>query len=77
MLVLVLTGDENVVDVDENALETLRHAAHETLERLSGAFESEWHPDELPETEWSNDGGLGDVRLHHRNLHVTMHEIDL
>ena len=69
MLVFVLAGDEDVVDVDKNVLETLRHSVHEALERLSGTFEAERHPDELPETEWSDDGSLGNVCLRHVAAH--------
>ena len=76
ILLLIFACDEDVVEVDEDVLEALSDPIHEALESLSGALQSERHPDKLPQAERRDDRRLGDVSRRHRDLHVSPHQVD-
>ena len=50
---------------------------HETLERLDGVFEAEWHPGEFEESEGRCDCCLRDVLCAYGDLVEAFHQVDL
>ena len=76
VLVRVSTGNEQVVDVYEDKVESPHDLVHVPLECLSTVTEAERHKVPLVQTKWSYDGCLRDVTWLDRDLVVCLQEID-
>merc|ERR1712015_199842 len=70
-------GYEDVVHVDEDVPQALGDSIHEPLERLCGAAQPEWHAQEFPQAEGSDDGSLRNVTFRHGNLVISPHQVHL
>ena len=70
-------GDENVIDVNENKIETTSYFVHKTLECLCCVAETKRHFDEFEQTKGGRNGGLANVVVGHRDLVVRSDEVDL
>ena len=79
--VLVLSegraGDEDVVDVDEHALQVSKDVVHQALARLSCISQAEGHPHCLEHAEGGDDSCLLDVAGLHWNLMEGAAEVQL
>ena len=56
-------GDEDVINVRVNELQTAGDFVDEALKGLSGIAETKWHFDELEQTKWCGDGSFGNVDI--------------
>ena len=72
---LVGTGDQNDIKIDETIGKTIENPIHEPLERLSRVPQTKRHSKELEEAEGGNNGGLGNIGGVHRNLMVTFEQV--
>ena len=70
-------GDEDVINVRVNELQTAGEFVDEALKGLSGVAETKWHFDELKQTKWCGDGSFGNVIFGHGDLVVSSDEVDL
>ena len=66
VLLIGVAGHQDVIQVDEDAVQPLQHLVHKALERLPGIPEPKGHPQKLVQPEGSDDCSLGDVLLGHR-----------
>ena len=55
----------------------MKNSVHQALEGLGSILQTKGHPQKLKEPKWSNDGSLGDVFGHHRDLVVASHQVHL
>ena len=76
MLLVGGAGHENIVQVDEAAVEAPEHAVHQSLEGLGSVLEAERHSHKLPQTKRRDDGGLGDAGHGHGYVVVAAVEVD-
>ena len=70
MLLFSVAGDEDVIQVYEDEREATEDAVHQSLECLGSVLETKGHVEELPEPKGSDDGRLGDICRHNRDLVV-------
>ncbi len=77
MLLFGVAGDEDVIQVDEDERDATEDAIHQPLEHLGGILETKGHAEELPETKRSDDGRLGDICRHNRDLVVAAFQVTL
>ena len=75
MLVLIGAGNQNVIQIDKDALQATQNAIHQALKRLGRVLEAEWHPQELEEAEWSDDRRLLDVLRRHGDLVISPYQV--
>ena len=72
----VVAGDEDVIDVRVNELQTAGDFVDEALKGLSGVVKTKLHFDELKQTKWCGDGSFGNVIFGHGDLVVSSDEVD-
>ena len=77
MLLHRVAGHQNVVQVDEDAVQPVQHLVHEALEGLPGIPEAKGHPQKLEEAEGGDHRRLGDVLGGHWHLVVPLPQIQL
>ena len=70
MLLCGCAGDEHIVDVDEAKVQPSEDVIHKPLESLTCVAQAKRHADEFEQSEWSGDGGLGDISGLDGNLMV-------
>ena len=70
------TGNENVIDVNENKIEATCYFIHKTLEGLGGVTQSKRHFGELEKTKWCGEGSFTNVFSSHGNLVVGTDKIN-
>ena len=75
MLLEILAGYQNVVQVDEDARHIPKDTVHKPLECLGRVFQAERHPEELKESKWGHDRRLLNVVLRHRDLMIPAYQI--
>ena len=66
----VATGDENVVQVDENETEIPEYLVHQALKSLSAVLHAERHPQVFEQPKGGYDCRLLDIRRVHGDLMV-------
>jgi hypothetical protein len=69
------TENEEIVKIDEKERKRTEKGIHETLERLGGVFETEWHEIEFKKTKGSDYCCFWNVVFLHRHLIVTLLQI--
>ena len=77
MLLFCLTGDEDVVEVDEDAWYIMEDAVHQPLEVLGGIFEPKGHAREFKEPKGGDHHHLLDVLRQHWHLVVPLRQVNL
>ena len=77
MLLFGVAGDEDVIQVDEDKRDGMDDAIHQPLVCLGGVLETKGHAEELPEPKRSDDGRLGDICRHNRDLVVAACQVHL
>ena len=77
MLLFSVAGDEDVIQVNEDERDATEDAVHQPLECLGSVLETKGHAEELPELKGSNDGRLGDICRHNRDLVVDTYQVHL
>ena len=77
MLLFSVAGDEDVIQVDKDERDPTEDAVHQPLECLGGVLETKGHAEELPEPKGSDDGRLGDICHHNRDLVVAAYQVHL
>ena len=77
MIMFSVAGDEDVIQVDEDKSDATEDAVYQPLECLGGVLETKGHAEELPEPKGSDDGRLGDICRHNRNLVVAAYQVHL
>ena len=75
MLLIYVTGNEDIVQINEDIGNIAKNAIHQPLECLGNILKPKGHAEELPEFEGSDDGRLGDVCQYDRNLVVATNQI--
>jgi hypothetical protein len=70
-------ADEPIIKVGESRVRASHHLIHELLESVSSVTHTKCHTHILKHTKWCDDGCLGDVRLVHGNLVVSLAKIHL
>jgi hypothetical protein len=73
----VLAEDEDIVEVHEDEGYTIKNPIHHPLERLGRIPKAERHLQKLVEAKRGHNRRLEDVRGRHRNLVVTLNEVQL
>ena len=77
MLLFSVAGDEDVIQVYKDEREATEDAVHQSLECLGSVLETKGHAEELPEPKGSDDGCLGDIFRHNRDLVVAAYQVHL
>ena len=77
MLLFGVAGDEDVIQVDEDERDATEDAVHQPLECLGGVLKTKGHAEELPDPKGSDDGHLGDICRHNRDLVVAVYQVHL
>lgn len=73
---LIVAGDEDVVNIDAAEVKTAQKRVDEPMEGLVGVPESKRHKEELGRAEQCGDGGFRDVFLCYWNLVINSYQID-
>ena len=77
MLLHCVAGHQDVIQVDEDAVQPLQHVVHEVLEGLHSSPEPKRHPQKLIQPKGGDDHHLGDVLRSHWHLVVPLAKIQL
>ena len=77
VLIRVLAGNEQVINISICKVETPQHLFDEALEGLSSILQSKRHAQEFELAEWCDNGSFGDVGWLHRYLVLREHQIKL
>lgn len=76
VLIVVLTDDKDVVQINKAALRAAGDLFCKALEGLCCIAESEWHPQEFKQAKWGTDICLVNILLHFGNLVIGSDEIN-
>ncbi len=77
MLLFRVAGNNDVIQVYEDEVQTTQNPVHVSLESVAGISESKSHPEELPQSKRRNDGRLGNVGGVHADLMVAFPQVHL
>ena len=77
MLFRRCAADQNVVEIDENEIESVADGIHQSLKSLHCVLQTKWCPKELEEAELCDDCSLAHVICSYRNLVVATYYVDL
>ena len=75
MGVKVRTGNEDIVQIDENEGKSTEDAVHQTLECLGRILKTKGHSQEFKEPKRRNNGGLRNVCFIHGDLVVSSNQV--
>jgi len=76
MFVLVLGGNEKIIQVGEDEGETSRDLVYQALERLASVPQTKRHVEEFVQAEWGGERCFRDVCLVDWNLVISTDKID-
>ena len=75
MLFVAAAGDQDVVQIHENATKASANHVHQLLKSLCSVLETKWHLQEFIQAEWSDDSHFGDVMVD-RDLMITPNQVN-
>ena len=76
MLFVAAAGDQDVIQIHENATKALANHVHQSLKSLCGVLETKQHLQEFIQAEQSDDGRFGNVVIVDRDLIITLNQIN-
>ena len=76
MLFVAAAGDQEVVQIHENATKASANHVHQSLKSLCGVLETKRHSQEFIQAERSDDDRFGDVIMVDRDLVITPNQIN-
>ena len=77
VLLLTLTGHQDVVHINEDKTEVVKDPVHHALERLGRVPETKWHTQEFPQPKRGNYCSLRNIVVVERNLMIPFHQVNL